>query len=307
MNPESASPVVVAVVGPTGTGKSALGLALAHALHGEVVNCDSMQLYRGMDIGTAKLPVEQREGVPHHLLDIWDVQTAANVAQYQSLARAAFTDIAGRGRVPILVGGSGLYVRAALDDMTFPGHDPAVRAELTAELARVGAATMHARLAEVDPEAAAAILPTNGRRIVRALEVVTITGDTFTAQLPEPTQVVPAIQIGLQLPREALDAALAKRVELMWRGGLVDEVAALPGLRTAPTARFALGYRQALDFLDGAISQEQAQAATVRATCKFARRQQSWFGRDARINWLAADDELMPSRAHRLVAQALNA
>lgn len=300
-------PLIVAVVGPTGTGKSALGIALARQLDGEVVNCDSMQLYRGMDIGTAKLNEAEREGVAHHLLDIWDISTPANVADYQRRAREVFDDIHSRGRLPILVGGSGLYVRAALDDLQFPGHDPHVRAQLNAELAQLGPHVLHDRLAQVDPEAAAAILPTNGRRIVRALEVVALTGGTFQAELPTPTAFYPSVQIGLRLPRPELDAALDARVQRMWERGLVAEVAALAGLRESPTARFALGYRQVLEYLDGELTEAEAQAATARGTRKFARRQESWFGRDPRVQWLDADAPDLIEGAQRLVAQARNA
>lgn len=298
---------MVAVVGPTGTGKSALGIALAHALNGEVVNCDSMQLYRGMDIGTAKLSEAEREGVAHHLLDVWDIDTAANVADYQRRARQAFDDVLGRGRVPILVGGSGLYVRAALDDLQFPGHDPDLRANLNAELAQHGPQLLHDRLAQADPEAAAAILPTNGRRIVRALEVNALTGGAFRAELPAPAPVYAATQIGLRLPRPELDAALDKRVRRMWERGLVAEVAGLRGLSESPTARFALGYRQVLAHLDGELSETEAQEATARGTRKFARRQESWFGRDPRVTWLDANASDLIARAQRLVAQAHNA
>lgn len=300
-------PAVVAVVGPTGTGKSALGIALAHAIGGEVVNCDSMQLYRGMDIGTAKVSPSDRQGIPHHLLDLWDIDTPANVADYQRRARDVFDDVLGRGRVPILVGGSGLYVRAALDDLQFPGHDPQLRNSLNAELAERGPQVLHERLAQADPEAAAAILPSNGRRIVRALEVIALTGGTFRAELPAPAAVYPAVQIGLRLPRPQLDAALDDRVQRMWDRGLVGEVAGLDGLRTSPTARFALGYRQVLAHLDGELSEEEAQAATARGTRKFARRQESWFGRDERVVWLEADAPDLVASAQRLVARAHNA
>ena len=202
------SGTVVAVVGPTAAGKSALSIALAHALDGEVVNADSMQLYRGMDIGTAKLTPAEREGVPHHLLDIWAVTEPASVAEYQRLARAAVDDILARGKVPLLVGGSGLYVRAVLEQFEFPGTDPAVRARLEAELAAVGPAPLYARLADADPAAAAGILPGNGRRIVRALEVIELTGAPFTASLPEPTPYYPAVQLGVDL-----DTAAARRAD----------------------------------------------------------------------------------------------
>ena len=230
--PPAAAPVV-AVVGPTASGKSDLGVALARELGGEVVNADSMQLYRGMDVGTAKLGPDERGGVVHHLLDVWDVREAASVAEYQRLARAAVDDVRGRGSVALLVGGSGLYVRAVLDEMDFPGTDPEVRARLEAELEEVGAGAMHARLAAVDPVAAQAILPSNGRRIVRALEVVEITGEPFVASLPQARPAYPSVQIGLDVPRPELDARIDLRVERMWAAGLVDEVRRLSedGLR----------------------------------------------------------------------------
>ncbi len=285
---------VVAVVGPTAAGKSALSLYLAEALHGEVVNADSMQLYRGMDIGTAKLEVTQRRGVPHHLLDIWDVTEPASVAAYQRLARAAIDDILARGRLPLLVGGSGLYLRAVLEEFDFPGTDPGLRAELEAALVADGPAPLHARLAAADPAAAARILPGNGRRIVRALEVVTLTGAPFAAELPPPRPAYRAYQLGVDLEPAALDARIATRVDQMWSTGLVDEVRALvaTGLRTGLTASRALGYRQILRYLAGECPESDARAETVRATRRFVRRQRSWFRRDARIHWLdgAASD-----------------
>jgi tRNA dimethylallyltransferase len=281
---------VIAVVGATATGKSGLGIALARALGGEVVNADSMQLYAGMDIGTAKEPAAARQGVPHHLLDIWPVTQAANVADYQKLARAAIDDIAARGRVPVLVGGSGLYVRAALDDLHFPGTDTATRARLTDELARQGPAALHARLATLDPEAAAAILPGNGRRIVRALEVIEISGRPFTATMPAYEKIRPAVQLGLMLPRPELDLRIAARVDRMWQAGLEAEVRRLAGqgLREGITASRALGYRQLLRHLDGEYTLDDARAETIRATKRFARRQESWFRRDPRVHWLDA-------------------
>ena len=286
-------PPVVAVVGATATGKSDLAVELALRLDGEVVNADSMQLYRGMDVGTAKLPDADRRGVPHHLLDVWDVRVAANVAEYQSLVRPQLLEIAARGRRAVLVGGSGLYVRAALDDLVFPGTDEAVRSRLEAELADAGPAGLHARLAVVDPPAAAAILPSNGRRVVRALEVVEITGRPFTASLPEPgAYAVPAVQVGLTVDRPTLDARIESRVDRMWQRGLVDEVRRLAaaGLREGRTASRALGYAQVLRHLDGEWTEDEARAETVRATWRFARRQDSWFRRDQRVHWLAADD-----------------
>jgi tRNA dimethylallyltransferase len=283
--------LVVAVVGPTATGKSALALALAHALDGEVVNADSMQLYRGMDIGTAKLSPTEREQVPHHLLGIWEVTETASVAVYQRLARAAVADILARGRVPLLVGGSGLYVRAVLEDLEFPGTDPRVRATLEAELAQLGPEPLHRRLRQADPAAAEAILPSNGRRIVRALEVITMTGRPFTARLPE--QPRPAYRsVRLALDREAaqLDERIALRVDRMWRQGLIEEVRRLEqqGLRDGRTARAALGYQQVLAFLAGDLSEAGACAETVRATRRYVRRQRSWFRRDRQSVWLDA-------------------
>ena len=277
---------VIAVVGPTAAGKSALSVALAHALGGEVVNADSMQLYRGMDIGTAKLTAEEREGVPHHVLDVWDVREPASVAAYQELARAAVEDILARGRVPLLVGGSGLYIRAVLEEFEFPGTDPAIRERLEHELAAVGPAPLHERLRTLDEPAATKILPSNGRRIVRALEVIELTGAPFTAALPAPTPYYPSVQLGVDRDGEELDRRIADRVELMWAAGLLDEVRRLDGLREGRTASRALGYQQALAQLDGELTPEQAVAETVRATRRFVRRQRSWFRRDPRITWL---------------------
>jgi len=279
---------VIAVVGPTAAGKSALSIALARKLGGEVVNADSMQLYRGMDIGTAKLTPAERSGIPHHLLDIWDVTQPAAVAEYQRLARAAVEEIADRGRVPLLVGGSGLYIRAVLDEFEFPGTDPAIRARLEAELAALGPAALHERLAERDAAAAERILPSNGRRIVRALEVIELTGAPFTAALPEPTPHYDAVQIGVDRSTDSLDARIATRVDLMWAAGLLDEVRALEraGLRGGRTASHALGYQQALAQLDGLSTEAEAKDETVRSTRRFVRRQRSWFRRDPRIHWL---------------------
>lgn len=281
---------VIAVVGPTAAGKSELSLRLSLALGGEVVNADSMQLYAGMDIGTAKLTAGQRRGVPHHLLSIWDVRHTANVAEYQRLARETIAGIAGRGRVPVLAGGSGLYVRAALDNLEFPGTDPLVRDRLEAELASLGPAVLHERLAALDPAAAAAILPSNGRRIVRALEVIEVAGHPFTATLPRYESRYPVVQIGLRVDREELDRRIAGRTGQMWRDGFVDEVARLEraGLRDGKTASRALGYAQVLRFLAGECSEDEARAQTILATRRFARRQESWFRRDPRVIWLTA-------------------
>jgi tRNA dimethylallyltransferase len=285
---------VVAVVGPTAAGKSALSLALARALGGEVVNADSMQLYRGMDIGTAKLSPADREGVPHHVLDIWDVTEPASVAEYQRLARAAVDDVLARGRVPLLVGGSGLYVRAVLEEFAFPGTDPAVRARLEEELAAGGPVPLYERLRAADPAAASRILPGNGRRIVRALEVMELTGGPFTATLPEPRPRYESVQIGVDLDTARLDQRIAERVDRMWVAGLVAETEELVqrGLRRGRTARHALGYQQVLRLLDGECTEAEARADTVRASRRFVRRQRSWFRRDPTISWVdgARDD-----------------
>ncbi|MFJ6216273.1 tRNA (adenosine(37)-N6)-dimethylallyltransferase MiaA [Streptomyces sp. NPDC092296] len=296
-SPESSSPAtppgaprVVAVVGATAAGKSDLAVDIARELGGEVINTDSMQLYRGMDIGTAKLTVEERRGIPHHLLDVWDVTETASAAEYQRLAREVIDRLLAAGRTPVLVGGSGLYVRSAIDVMEFPGTDPQVRARLEAELEQQGSGALHARLAALDPAAAMAILPGNGRRIVRALEVVEITGRPFTATLPGNTAAYDTVQLGVAVPRPELDARIAARVLRMWAAGLPDEVRALErvGLREGRTASRALGYQQVLSWFAGECDEAEARAETIRATRRFARRQESWFRRDPRIHWLPA-------------------
>jgi tRNA dimethylallyltransferase len=295
---------VIAVVGATAAGKSDLAVELALRLGGEAVNADSMQLYRGMDIGTAKLTPAEMRGVPHHLLDVWDVTETASVAEYQRLSADAIAGIRARGRVPVLVGGSGLYVRAALDRLEFPGTDPAVRARLEAELEREGSAALHARLRVRDPAAAEAILPSNGRRIVRALEVIEISGRPFTATLPEHVyRYGSVVQVGLSVPRERLDERIALRVRRMWDAGLVDEVRALEkrGLRDGLTAGRALGYAQVLRFLAGEWTEERAKEETVRTTRRFARRQESWFRRDPRVHWLPHDAPDLVERTLALV------
>jgi tRNA dimethylallyltransferase len=308
VEPGRAGLPVVAVVGPTATGKSHLAVAVAARLGGEVVNADAMQLYRGMDVGTDKLPPAERRGVPHHLLDVWPVTYPASVADYQRRARAVVDRLLASGVPPVLVGGSGLYLRAVLDDLRFPGTDPVLRARLLAELAGAGPAALHARLSAVDPAAAAAILPSNGRRLVRALEVIEITGRPFTARLPDFAAVYPAVQIGLDLPDAALDARIADRTGRMWRRGLVAEVRQLvrEGLREGPTARRALGYAQVLDALDGGLAPDETQAAVVRATRRFARRQRSWFRRDGRVRWLPADAPDVVGRALEVVEGAVD-
>ncbi|MFD8015436.1 tRNA (adenosine(37)-N6)-dimethylallyltransferase MiaA [Streptomyces sp. NPDC058955] len=312
MRSAAPAPRVIAVVGPTAAGKSDLGVFLAQQLGGEVVNADSMQLYRGMDIGTAKLTPEERGGIPHHLLDIWDVTEAASVAEYQRLARAEIDRLLAEGRTPVLVGGSGLYVRGAVDALEFPGTDPEVRARLEAELDERGSGVLHARLAAADPEAARAILPSNGRRIVRALEVIEITGKPFTANLPGHESVYDTVQIGVDVARPELDERITTRVDRMWEAGLVDEVRALEalGLREGRTASRALGYQQVLAALAGECTEDEARAETVRATKRFARRQDSWFRRDPRVHWLsgAADHRgELPAEALSLVERAVTA
>ncbi|QDY79378.1 tRNA (adenosine(37)-N6)-dimethylallyltransferase MiaA [Streptomyces qinzhouensis] len=312
MSSAAPAPRVIAVVGPTAAGKSDLGVFLARELGGEVVNADSMQLYRGMDIGTAKLTVEERGGIPHHLLDIWDVTEAASVAEYQRRARAEIDRLLAEGRTPVLVGGSGLYVRGAVDVLDFPGTDPAIRARLERELDESGPGALHIRLAAADPEAARAILPGNGRRIVRALEVIEITGKPFTANLPRHESVYDTVQIGVDVARPELDERIARRVDVMWDAGFVDEVRTLEeqGLRDGLTASRALGYQQILAALAGECTEEEAREATVRTTKRFARRQDSWFRKDPRVHWLsgAAEDRAeLPHRALALIERAVTA
>lgn len=292
---------VIAVAGPTAAGKSALSVALAHALGGEVINCDSMQLYRGMDIGTAKLTEAEREGVPHHLLDIWPVTAAASVAEYQQLARTAIDAIRQRGNVPMLVGGSGLYLRAVLEDFSFPGTDANVRGALEAELASMGPGVLHERLRSLDPAAAGSILPSNGRRIVRALEVIELTGRPFTASLPGPVPVYDALTIAVD--RADLDDRIAQRVDHMWAQGFVEEVRKLEaeGLRDGLTASRALGYQQILGFLEGKGTEEEAHMATITGTRRFVRRQRSWFRRDPSVYWLDGTSDDLLGQALELI------
>jgi tRNA dimethylallyltransferase len=291
---------VVAVVGPTAAGKSDLAVDLAIALGGEVVNGDSMQIYRGMDIGTAKLTPEEQRGVPHHLLDRLDVTEPATVAEFQGWAREAIDDCRARGVVPVLAGGSALYLRAVLDDFEFPGTDAGVRARLEAELTEHGPGALHERLARADPAAAEVILPSNGRRIVRALEVVEITGRPYRANLPEHDYAYDdVVQVGIDVPREVLDERIRLRVDRMWAAGLVDEVRRLEslGLRDGRTASRALGYAQVLRHLAGECTEDEAREDTVRGTRKFARRQDTWFKRDPRIDWLPYDAPDLLDRA----------
>jgi tRNA dimethylallyltransferase len=283
----------LAIVGPTGTGKSQLALDVAERLGGEaeIVNADAMQFYRGMDIGTAKLPVTQRRGIPHHQLDVLDVTATATVARYQQDAAADIEAIATRGKVPILVGGSMLYIQSLLDDWSFPATDPTVRAKWEQRLADIGTGALHAELGDRDPVAAASILATDGRRIVRALEVVELTGQPFAASAP----VIGSPRwdtaiIGLDCETELLDQRLARRTETMFVEGLVGEVIGLldRGLRDGVTASRALGYAQVLDDLDAGGDGDAAREPTFIGTRRYVRRQRSWFRRDHRIHWLDA-------------------
>ena len=294
---------VVAVVGATASGKTALALDVAEHLGGEIVNTDSMQVYRGMDIGTAKLPQGERRGIPHHLMDVLEVTEPATVAEFQGWAREVIEDCFRRRVTPVLVGGSALYTRAILDRFEFPGTDPGVRARLEDELVTVGAEALHERLAALDPTAAAQVGPSNGRRVVRALEVIEITGRPFSASLPEPIYHYDrAVQIGVDIDRETLDRRIEQRVHDMWAAGFVEEVRTLVGngLREGRTANRALGYQQVLAHLDGELSEEEAREQTISRTRRFARRQDSWFRKDQRISWVRYDD---PER----IAKALDA
>ncbi|KAB7744773.1 tRNA (adenosine(37)-N6)-dimethylallyltransferase MiaA [Nostocoides sp. F2B08] len=310
--PDPALPVV-ALVGTTATGKSDLALDLTERLArsfapAEVVNADAMQLYRGMDIGTAKLPVDERRGIAHHLLDVLEVTDEASVAAYQRDAREAIAQIRADHRIPLLVGGSGLYVRAALDRLEIPPTDPAVRAGYQEQLASGGIERLYALLRERDPVAAAAIEPRNGRRIVRALEVIELTGRPFSASMPRKEYVTATVQLGVRREREELDARIEVRARRMWETGLVDEVRSLEsrGLRDGATAARAIGYDQALAQLDGRMSEEEAIAATAAATRRLVRRQESWFGSDARITWFDASDRRVVDRLHEAVAAAVH-
>ncbi|QOD04730.1 tRNA (adenosine(37)-N6)-dimethylallyltransferase MiaA [Pseudarthrobacter sp. BIM B-2242] len=281
-----ARPPVIAVVGPTGSGKSDLAVSLALALDGEVINADAMQFYRGMDIGTAKITLPERRGVPHHLLDTMDVTQEASVSDFQLQAREIISGIHARGKRAILAGGSGLYVRAALDVLEFPGTDPDLRRELEAELESIGQEALLARLREVDPVSAGRV--NDARRIIRALEVHQLTGRAFSSFMPRREYFRPAVQIGLAVDRDELRERLALRVHRMVDHGLLEEVRRLDaaGLRQGKTASRALGYAQFLKVLDGASTVAEAAEDTIVATRQFARRQLTWFRADPRISWL---------------------
>ena len=297
---------IVAVVGPTASGKSDLAVAIAQARGGEVVNLDASQIYRGMDIGTAKVSLAERGNVPHHMLDVLDIRDSASVAEFQRMARAAIADIRSRGALPICVGGSGLYVRAVLEDLEFPGTDPELRARIESDLQASSPEAMHERLAALDAVAAAAILPGNTRRVVRALEVIELTGKPFVATLPAHSQQEPDVRIGLSIPKPELDMRIRARVQRMWDAGLVDEVRSLEqqGLREGFTASKALGYQQVLSMLAGDCTEADAFEATVQGTIRFARRQMQWFKRDSAIHWLAHDDTALLPAALAIVDAA---
>jgi tRNA dimethylallyltransferase len=300
---------LIAIVGSTGTGKSELAIRIAETLReegqeAEIINADAMQLYKGMDIGTAKLPLAERRGIEHHLIDVLEVTQESTAAEYQKIARAKILEIQSRGAMPILVGGSMLYVAAVLNNFEFPVRDKDLRARLEQELLELGPNAMHQKLVELDASAASRIDPENGRRIVRALEIVTLTGEPFAAALPDEIESwQEVLEIGLRMDREILVAKLEERVRGMWEKGMVEETKDLisKGLRESVTAGYAIGYAQALAQLDGELSQEQAIESTTKLTQKYARRQMSWFKRDTRINWLDALDPDVASLAIALV------
>jgi tRNA dimethylallyltransferase len=282
---------LIVICGATATGKSDLAVALAHEINAEIINADSMQLYKGMDIGTAKITIEEQKGIAHHLMDLLDVTQDANVAWYQELARAAITEIHDRGKDVIIVGGTGLYIKAILDELNFPDTDPVVRAELELEFATQGIGPLFERLEKLDPAAALAIDRANSRRVIRALEVIKITGKPFTANLPreESSRYPLARQFGLVMDRDALSERISARVERMWEQGFVAEVEKLiaAGITQGVTAQRALGYAQVIAQIEGKVTEEEAMEETKRATRQYARRQETWFSRDERIIWIS--------------------
>mgnify|MGYP002654401493 CR=1 FL=1 len=302
---------LIAVVGATGTGKSELAIGIAEYIQqlgqsAEIVNADAMQLYKGMDIGTAKLSVAERRGVPHHLIDVLDITQESTAAEYQKIAREKILQLQESGIIPIVVGGSMLYVASCLNNFEFPERDQQLRAQLESELIQYGALHMHKKLEDLDAIAASRIIPENGRRIVRALEIVMITGEPFAAALPEKTESWQTVlELGLRMDREQLLPKLEQRVARMWQRGLVDEVSSLIslGFRDSKTASVAIGYAQALGQLDGELSEQEAIASTVQLTQRYARRQVSWFKRDERIAWLDALDSEVLSKAIDLVRE----
>jgi tRNA dimethylallyltransferase len=297
------APLII-ICGPTATGKSDLAIEVAKKFDGEIINADSMQLYRGMDIGTAKLTIAERESIPHHLLDVLDVSQDASVAQYQSLARTAIDDIRGRGKTAIVVGGTGLYIKSIIDEMNFPETDPAIRKKLEEEAEALGVAELYARLRVLDPEAAAAIEPANARRIIRALEVIEATGEPYSANLPSDVSLryPEALHFGLAMERFHLAPRIEKRVHRMWDQGLVAEVEGLvsQGLLLGKTAQRAIGYSQVISALAGEITDAQAIEETIVATRQYVRRQETWFKRDQRIQWIGEDVSRLPFIEERI-------
>lgn len=300
---------LIAVVGPTGTGKSDLAIKIAEnlisqGLPAEIINADSMQFYKGMNIGTAKLPENERQGIAHHMIDVLEIRDESTAAEYQKQVRPIIEQLQEGGTTPILVGGSMLYVAAALNTFEFPARDETLRAELELELEQFGSHAMHNRIQQLDATAASRIDPANGRRVVRALEILLLTGEPFAAELPaETTSWQPVIEIGLNSERSHLVERLALRVERMWQQGLVEEAEALiaEGIREGKTSSRAIGYAQALAQLDGTMSQSEAIAQTVQLTQRYARRQMSWFKRDERINWFDYQDQNLFDRVMNLV------
>lgn len=297
---------LIAVIGPTASGKSDLGVALAERLGGEVVNADASQLYRGMDIGTAKMPLEQRRGVPHHQLDVLEVTEEASVAAYQRDSRRDIDSILDRGHVPVLVGGTGLYVRAALDVLDIPPTDPGVREHFERRAATEGILALYSLLRQRDPNAAANILPSNERRVIRALEVIELTGRPFSATMPRREFLRPTVMLGLDADRGVLDQRIDRRTRAMWDDGLVDEVRALDatGFRDGRTASRAIGYAQVLRQLDAELTEAEAIEDTARATKRLARRQFSWFRPDPRITWLPHDASDLVDCALEVIASS---
>jgi len=295
---------LIIVCGATATGKSELAVSLAKEINAEVVNADSMQVYKGMDIGTAKLTNEERDGVAHHLIDVLDIKDEANVAWYQQIAREKIDQILSSGKSVVVVGGTGLYIKAILDDLNFPDTDPEVRQKITDEAEKLGNDAMHERLAKQDPAAALAIPKENIRRIIRALEVIELTGKPFTANLPrqESSKYPDAKQFGLVLDRGNLDEKIDKRVEDMWAKGFAREVSTLmtKGLEQSGTAKKALGYMQIMNYLNGESDEAFAKEETKRVTRAYARRQETWFSRDERIKWLAPESN--SARLEKLLA-----
>ena len=293
---------VIAIVGPTAVGKTALSLDIAEKFSAEIINADAMQIYKGMDIGTAKLPLSQRRGIVHHQIDVLDPIDEANVSQYQKQARETINDLLTKNVQPMLVGGSGLYVNSVLEDLEFPGTNLEVRAKYEEILDEQGVEVLYKMLKKIDPNAAQNILPNNARKIVRALEVNEFTGKAFNAKLPEPSPIFSDVRIALDMPRDLLDKRISDRVYQMFEDGFVDEVKSIEkNLRLGKTAPRALGYSQVLSLLSGEISENEAITLTINATKKFARRQLSWFRRDPLIHWLDATSPDLFEESLRLI------